>query len=454
MMMARVAGSSTTPPDHGYERGSRPGSRNEVRPAAYYPASTHTSRNAAARGGQVKLHGAATGTPGPVRSPEVMTEELMRLSIKDPGTTPWWAQRRTLGTALAVTLIVVTVAAARENTEGEGLLNLGGGGRTSSGATGMSTIGQNAQAAAAQGGMSTNTWTWNGSAYLWKGSVWAWQGSGANRFAFRTLTNRADPTFDQLLGIDDHGLIVGYDGSGADASHPNKGFRLTSPYGRTDVQAENFPGSVQTQAVAVNGTGTSAGFYVDATGANHGYVRRNGRFHRVDFPGTTSRPTFNQLLGINGPGIAVGFFNDAKGMSHGYLFDTRTGRFTLIRLPVAATSVVPTGINDHGQVVGFYQVGKITNGFLWGSGHLTVLRYGNHTDTQALGVNNLGVVVGSFVDAGGRTHGFVRMSGHLMRVVDAPGSTSTVVNGLNNRGQIVGFSTDLRKDTLGFLAHR
>jgi hypothetical protein len=331
---------------------------------------------------------------------------------------------------------------------------MGGGGQLRSGATGMSATSQNAQATAPQGGTATNAWTWNGSAYLWNGSVWAWQGSGANRFAFRTLTNRDDPTFDQLLGINDHGLIVGYYGSGVDAAHPNQGFRLSPPYGSKAVLAEKYPGSVQTQAVAVNGTGTSVGFYVDTTGASHGYLRRNGRFHRVDFPGTTSKPTFNQLLGINGPGVAVGFYNDAKGMSHGYLFDTRTGRFTPIRLPVAATSVVATGINDHGQVVGYYQAGKITNGFIWGSGHLTVLRYGNHTDTQAFGINNLGTVVGSFADAGGRTHGFVRISAHLLRTVDAPGSTSTVVNGLNNRGQIVGFSTDLRKDTLGFLAHR
>ena len=92
-----------------------------------------------------------------------------------------------------------------------------------------------------------------------------------------------------------------------------------------------------------------------------------------------------------------------------------SGRFTLLRLPVAATSVVATGINDHGQVVGFYQIGKITDGFVWGSGHLTVLHYGNRTDTQALGVNNLGAVVGSFVDAGGRTHGFVRSAAGWIR---------------------------------------
>jgi len=43
---------------------------------------------------------------------------------------------------------------------------------------------------------------------------------------FRTIDDSLDPTFNQLLGINDKGRIVGYYGSGADAAHPNLGFRV------------------------------------------------------------------------------------------------------------------------------------------------------------------------------------------------------------------------------------
>ena len=40
---------------------------------------------------------------------------------------------------------------------------------------------------------------------------------------FTTLNNQADPTFNQLLGINDQGVIAGYFGSG-DTGHPNQGY--------------------------------------------------------------------------------------------------------------------------------------------------------------------------------------------------------------------------------------
>ena len=46
-------------------------------------------------------------------------------------------------------------------------------------------------------------------------------------YTFRTLDDNADPTFNQLLGINDKGVIAGYFGSGA-AGHPNKGYVVGS----------------------------------------------------------------------------------------------------------------------------------------------------------------------------------------------------------------------------------
>ena len=64
-------------------------------------------------------------------------------------------------------------------------------------------------------------------------------------YNFTTLDNANDLTFNQLLGINNNGVIAGYFGSGAQG-HPNKGYRLYPPYGQGNYVNENFPNSVQT----------------------------------------------------------------------------------------------------------------------------------------------------------------------------------------------------------------
>jgi hypothetical protein len=48
-------------------------------------------------------------------------------------------------------------------------------------------------------------------------------------YTFETLNNARDLTFNQLLGINNEGLVAGYFGSGAHG-HPNKGYRVHPPY--------------------------------------------------------------------------------------------------------------------------------------------------------------------------------------------------------------------------------
>lgn len=136
-------------------------------------------------------------------------------------------------------------------------------------------------------------------------------------YSFKTLNNAADPTFNQLLGINNHNVIAGYFGSGA-TGHPNKGYTLSKPYGQGNYTNENFPGSVQTQVTAINNHGYTAGFWVDGSGNNFGFVEWNGVFTSYKNP-HTGTGTVNQLLGINDKGIAVGFYVDGGGNTDGML---------------------------------------------------------------------------------------------------------------------------------------
>lgn len=65
------------------------------------------------------------------------------------------------------------------------------------------------------------------------------------------------------------------------------------------------------------------------------------------------------------------------------------------------------------------------------------IQYPNAVTTEPYGINNSGVVVGTFVDQSGIHHGF-KYEGGTYSLIDFPGSTQTWALGINNLGQIVG----------------
>ncbi|HLJ66185.1 MAG TPA: hypothetical protein VKX16_02345 [Chloroflexota bacterium] len=274
-------------------------------------------------------------------------------------------------------------------------------------------------------------------------------------YTYTQITDPVDPTFNQALGINNAGVVAGYYGSGADPNHPNQGFTVVPPYGANNFASENYPGSIQTQVIAVTNNGNTAGFWADANNNNYGFVEWNGVFTSVQNPRTPHKtPHVNQLLGMNDGGIAVGFYNDGKGNSHPYTYNQATGRFKSLRLP-GATSAQATGSNDKGDIVGFAVQGGSTQGFLLQGKRLTEFQYSGAAATQAFGVNNSDQIVGTWTDAGGNVHGFVLTdpTGHAQwQSVSLPGGdTDTFLNGINDKGQIVGFVTSSPTSSLAYV---
>ncbi len=277
-------------------------------------------------------------------------------------------------------------------------------------------------------------------------------------YHFRTLDDAADLTFNELLGINDHGKIAGYYGSGDDST-PSKGYLLVSPYGAGDYQSENFPGSVQTQVTGLDDVGVSVGFlsYTEdanpANNANYGFWARNGRYHKVVFPATSSHPQVNQLLGVNNLGVAVGFYLDSAGNAQGYTYSVATHKFTTVQVP-GAVSVTAAAINNHGAVAGYFTNSEeVTKGFLRRpTGALVVLAKPGADVTQAFGVNALGEVVGTYT-VGSSTYGFTwTPSAGFTTISDPSGVGSTFVNGVNEAGDLVGFYVGGGGNTNGMLA--
>jgi CHRD domain len=292
--------------------------------------------------------------------------------------------------------------------------------------------------------------------------------SHSTAFSFTTLNNNADPTFNQLLGINDDGVIAGYLGSGA-AGHPNQGYQLQPPHGQADYVSENFPGSVQTQVTGLNNHGVTVGFFSGQNNQNlmndnFGFYNVDGRFHEVNFPtNDNATPPVDQLLGINDDGVAVGFFVNALGNNRGYAFDTKTGKFTRVLVPGAprgakvGPSLTAAAINDSGDIAGFFATaGGATNGFVKDGQHFTDLAFPGASATMALGINGDGEVAGTYTMGTGSAavmHGFTWTGSHGFSSLDDPnGVGSTTVNGINDRGDLVGFYTDTAGNTDGFLA--
>ncbi|HEX2462401.1 MAG TPA: hypothetical protein VHJ58_19815, partial [Vicinamibacterales bacterium] len=57
-------------------------------------------------------------------------------------------------------------------------------------------------------------------------------------------------------------------------------------------------------------------------------------------------------------------------------------------------------------------------------------------------INDRGEFVGSYFDAGGPQHGFLRDKRGVFTTIDFPGAEQTGAVGINNRGQIVGAYVD------------
>ena len=277
-------------------------------------------------------------------------------------------------------------------------------------------------------------------------------------YTFQNIINPLDPTFNQELGINNSGLIAGYFGSGA-ILHPNQGYT----YSGGVFTPTNFPGSTQTQVTGLNNNGTLVGFWRRPTGvgndANFGFYEQSGVFHAVVDPSTTSTPTVNQLLGVNDSNVAVGFYNDAANNAHGYTYNITTGTFSSPINDPHGVSTTAAGINNAGDIVGFYSTvtGGPANGFLDVGGTFTTLDAPGSTSTMLLGVNNKGLIVGTDTDAAGNMHGVIYNElTNSWTVLDAFGINTnfTTFNGVNDLGQIVGFyTTDLGQgNTIGLLA--
>jgi len=154
----------------------------------------------------------------------------------------------------------------------------------------------------------------------------------------------------------------------------------------------------------------------------------------------------SDALGINDAGRIVGRAVDASDTYHAWLFDTEYHDLGALHPGYALCS--PSQINNRGQVVGSCQANDFSGvrGFLHtGNAPLAetddVGAFSGGTNTFAVAVNDLGVVVGAAQLATGETHAFRLGTGGSFDDLGALDSgTNSSANAINDANVIVGTS--------------
>src|SRR5262249_43370847 len=101
--------------------------------------------------------------------------------------------------------------------------------------------------------------------------------------------------------------------------------------------------------------------------------------------------------GINNVGQIVGFYDDISGGRHGFLYDR--GIFISFDFP-GSRLTAPTDINDDGQIVGVYVADDdVLQSFLLENGKFTTINvpFPNVIFTDVSGINNWGQIVGRYL---------------------------------------------------------
>ncbi len=170
-------------------------------------------------------------------------------------------------------------------------------------------------------------------------------------------------------------------------------------------------------------------------------------FQSLDVPSAAS----TWPIGINNSGQVAGYYDDNAdynaNRTHGFVYSR--GTFTTLD-PPGATYTMVTSINNSGQVVGHYSDDNKGHGFVYDDGAFTTLDVPggipNYTrNTSLSSINDSGQVVGDYYDIpndppGTRLilrHGFMYSNGAFI-MLEVPGSSSTSPTSINASGQVAG----------------
>ena len=222
----------------------------------------------------------------------------------------------------------------------------------------------------------------------------------------------------QVTGLNDGGVQVGFYSTQNNASlvNNNFGWYFNGTFHRVVFPTGNNNKPITDQLLGVNNHDVAVGFYLNGSGVSRGYTFsiKTGKFSLVTEPGAPTGGKAPNLSAnaINNSGAVAGSFTTSGGVTKAFL-KLPGGTFHTITVP-GATATVAFGVNDNDTVVGTYTDGSggsaTTHGFIWriGGSLTTNVDDPNGIGTTALnGINNEGDIVGFYTDSKGNTDGLL-----------------------------------------------
>ena len=208
------------------------------------------------------------------------------------------------------------------------------------------------------------------------------------------------------------------------------------------IEFFDIPGAEGTTAWAINPRGDVVGTTLSQSATVfHGYQRdRSGTVITLN----AVVPNCTSARGISPSGEIVGFFQrttcggtqfptELRPGAHGFVVKNGPPEVVDVQFPGTVGTIV-MGINPAGDLVGAYMdAANRTHGFLRKDGTITTIDVQGAALTTCRGINSNGEIVGRFDG-----HGFLRKANGTVETIDFPGAVSTVVGAINPQGDIVG----------------
>jgi PEP-CTERM motif len=247
-------------------------------------------------------------------------------------------------------------------------------------------------------------------------------------------------------------------------------------------------GSADLEPYGVMPNGTVSGLYADSGGTYHGFLAQGSTFTTVDVPGNLNA-TSTSLYAGNAAGVFAGGYDDPAGIFHAGTYNSASQAWTFLPDPTPTSQfslagaitnsgiifgnwadnipetnlhgwayhngtytffdapsqdpngigIVTFGANNAGDLVGYYQdAADNIHGFLRHlDGSFVTIDVPGAINTELVGINDLGMMVGRYRDATGR-HGFLDDNG-VITTIDNPAFANTVLTGIANNGDMVGY---------------
>jgi hypothetical protein len=195
-------------------------------------------------------------------------------------------------------------------------------------------------------------------------------------------------------------------------------------------------GAKSTQMIGINDSGNYSGNYTDHMNVSHCALVVGNTVTDINDPNGTGSSCFL----LNNSNQVAGSYALSGGFSNGFVYSA--GVFTDIIVPTATAGTVAVGINNVGGVVGFFADNVGTHGFYYNGSTYQQLDYPGAAATLAFGINDNGKITLQVVTTQNTVIGATTTDGIHYHQLNVPGAVTTAIHAINNHNQIAFTWTD------------